>query len=524
VGACDRALWVQVDPDPDTPTAVPTEEDAVQGCLVFPTQYGEGVETVQASIVSPDGECHPFTLPMGTLKPDMLAALATVSETHARVVREHGGDIVVYAGGGKLEGEVTLGELSEEGQQCVRVVMRLPARGGGLGKRGAPDAGASSSSKKPTGCASHNLAQLKLSVEDVYGQDGSGRIGGLPDGPISKADYFSCVEQWAVHLPHSDAFSNVPWPTKQRIGAKTERIKEGDGLIPTKMESIAGIPRWPACSISTLCEEGVRSAAAKAPKGLDGLVAKEYDLVFEAIAYTVELAAKVGVKPQYFAEYGDSFLAGLKTEARRHREAADEGASKDRFAHAMANEPPTGVAEAVVKAARNAQAGKPLPSIAAAARSSVARHARGAACGRTLREGATEDEKVTRGGWLLKLPNALVSREQGEDGQRKYAAWELLNPGGCRAHASAPWCAAVGWRPGCPAVQPRTQVGPLRAAPSGTPRGMPSGRPASGTREAPSSASAMWWNTGTAPCRPCSRSRRGTTFDSSNSRWLMAST
>ena len=57
---------------------MPTEEDAVQACVAVPTQYGMGVETVPVILVSPDGQCHAFTMPMGATKPDMLAALATV--------------------------------------------------------------------------------------------------------------------------------------------------------------------------------------------------------------------------------------------------------------------------------------------------------------------------------------------------------------------------------------------------------------------------------------------------------------
>ena len=90
VGTCDRALWFQVDPDPETPTAVPTEEDAVQGCVVVPTDYGEGVETEPVTLVSPDDTCYALTKPKGTEPADLLAALDTV------LGREEGGSASLH--------------------------------------------------------------------------------------------------------------------------------------------------------------------------------------------------------------------------------------------------------------------------------------------------------------------------------------------------------------------------------------------------------------------------------------------
>ena len=369
------------------------------------------------------------TVPHGADREVIIDALAGVmgGPHFAKAAKEQ---FRMTCNGQEIAGNTTLRDVGAGEGSTVTCLLALRGGGGpGVGKRGATDAGSSSSDKKPKRSAAHSFAQLNLVAQRVYGQDGSGRVGGLPDGPLSKAEFVACVQQWQVTFPTSAAFSNCKWPKRQRVGSDVVRLKEGELLIPTKMEEIAGIPRCPACSIATLCEEGVRSAAAKAPKGSDGRVAKDYDLVYAAIAQTVELAAKVGVKPQYFAENGESFLASLKSAATRHREAADEGASTNRFARAMADKPPAGVAEVVVTAAANAQAGTPLPSNAAAARSSVARHARGAACGRKLREGATEEEKERRHGWLLSQPHTFVSRALGEDGQRKYDTWLLLNPG-----------------------------------------------------------------------------------------------
>jgi len=83
VGARDRARWFQVVPDPETPTAVPTEEDAVQACVVVPTQYGNGVETELFNLASPDGQCHALPLPKGTERADVLAALDSVLGSEA---------------------------------------------------------------------------------------------------------------------------------------------------------------------------------------------------------------------------------------------------------------------------------------------------------------------------------------------------------------------------------------------------------------------------------------------------------
>ncbi len=83
VGACDRALWFQVEPEPEKWTAAPTEEDAVQACVVVPTQYGEWVETEPVTLVSPDGQCHALTKPKGTEPADLLAALDTVLGSEA---------------------------------------------------------------------------------------------------------------------------------------------------------------------------------------------------------------------------------------------------------------------------------------------------------------------------------------------------------------------------------------------------------------------------------------------------------
>ena len=79
MGACDPALWFQVEPHPDEdPPVVPTEEDAVQACEVVPTQYGNGVETVPFIFTPPAGHCLALAMPKGTKPADMLAALATV--------------------------------------------------------------------------------------------------------------------------------------------------------------------------------------------------------------------------------------------------------------------------------------------------------------------------------------------------------------------------------------------------------------------------------------------------------------
>ncbi len=115
MGACDRALWFQVEPEPEEWTLAPTEEDAVQACVVVPTQYGNGVETEPVNIVSPDGQCHALPMPKGAMKPDVLAALATLGDAYAQTVHDYGEDIDVFVGDGMLDGDLTLGELLKEG-------------------------------------------------------------------------------------------------------------------------------------------------------------------------------------------------------------------------------------------------------------------------------------------------------------------------------------------------------------------------------------------------------------------------
>ncbi len=284
---------------------------------------------------------------------------------------------------------------------------------GGCGKR------------KQQGLTAANEVTLQQEIERVYRADGSGRVGGLDEGPtVSATDYRLAISQWPQHL--GSYLPNVHFsdklPIKSRLNGKQYKIKPGAKEFPKNDTEIStGIPRCRDCTLEHLCEAALAKATEAAPKGSSGLVPMEYDLLRPAIINVVELAANVGVRQSYLEGAEGSINARLSTLMRRHREAAPAGASTNRFSVALLG-PTADVSVAARSAAAVAQAGKSLTSIAADARSSDARHAGCAGNGRILGPNASAEEVAARQGWVRSKPDSLAQRAE-NIANGSYPAW-----------------------------------------------------------------------------------------------------
>ncbi len=211
------------------------------------------------------------------------------------------------------------------------------------------------------GFSAADATLLEEEVNRVYGTDGSGRVGGLGDGPlVSAADYLGVVAQWRQAMPDFD-FSAANVPTSSRYNGTRYPIKPGAvKFYMNNTEIDSGMPRRTCCSFDTLCAAAVANAAKDVVKGPDGLVPKEFDLLRAAITELVVLAATVGVRRSYFEDKEASIRTSLGKHLKEHREAACKGASVNRFSQALLTKPPADVSERALESASVAQAGKSL--------------------------------------------------------------------------------------------------------------------------------------------------------------------
>ncbi len=277
------------------------------------------------------------------------------------------------------------------------------------------------------GLSAANAVTLQQEIARVYRADGSGCVGGLDEGPmVSATDYLGAIEQWRQHVgPYlpNDVFSEVKLPSKSRQNGTFYTIKPGAKEFRKNDPEIStGMPRCRDCTVEHLCEAAVAKAAEAAPKGSNGLVPMEFDLMQPAIINVVELAAMVGVRKSYLERADTTINAHLAKFMRRHREAAHAGASVNRFSVVLFAGPTADVSEAVRSAALVAQAGKSLTSIAADARSSDARRAGCAGNGRKLGPNASAEEVAARTGWIRSRPQSLAQRAE-NIANGSYPAW-----------------------------------------------------------------------------------------------------
>ncbi len=212
--------------------------------------------------------------------------------------------------------------------------------------------------RESQGLSAADATTLEDELEKVYGAHGPGRVGGLGDGPmVSRTAYLRVVAQWRQALPDVD-FSAATVPTFSRQGGKSYHIKPG--AVEFRMndsERKTGMPRASCCSFDNLYAAAVAKAAEDVAKGQDSLVPKEFDLRRAAIKEFIVLAATVGVRRSCLEDNESSIRISLSQHMKRHREAADEGASNNRFARALLVNTPADVSARVLAAAAVAQAG-----------------------------------------------------------------------------------------------------------------------------------------------------------------------
>jgi hypothetical protein len=240
------------------------------------------------------------------------------------------------------------------------------------------------------GLSAANAETLQQEIERVYRADGSGRVGGLDEGPkVSFSAYRLVIDQWRQHLgpylPNVD-FSEVKLPTQSMQNGTVYKNKpDAKEFLKNTTEISSGIPRRQGCTLENLCEAAVAKAAEAAPTGSLGLVRMECDLLRQAITQVVELAAEVGVRRSYLEGAGSSINALLAKHMRRHREAAQTGASSSRFSLALIAGPTADVSARVREAAAFAQAGKSLTMPSPRMRDTLGVQGKGASWGRMLR-------------------------------------------------------------------------------------------------------------------------------------------